>query len=509
VVTVDQLTDAERNILAQEDAIYLGVAKAFFKHFLRFVQVPESGVGMVPLQEWPHIAKVVEVLANDLLIVWAKSRQIGCTTILAAYCVWHAQFTPHARVVVFSKGERDAWDFLDKCKEIYSALPDALRIKLESDNREQMVFAGGSKIETMPSTTDAGRGRTPTLVIMDEADYHEYLDACYNSVKPGLDDNGGQLILASTISAYKLGSTFQFFYQSAPGNGFTKLFYGWRSRPNRDDEWYKAQKLTYQDQALFQKEHPETEEEAFAPAKAIAAFDLDVLTMMKQDVKEPIEVRTMGNGVRASIYQEFQPGNRYAAATDTSHGTGKDFAVTVIYNTVTGYVVADIYSSVINPFQLGVASVELLNSYGSPIWAIEDNDWGINTITAAQELRYKRIYHRENGNPGWHTYDSQGHAKGGRYQVWGDLIEAINTRQFTIPNGEGLAQFFTVIRNPAPGKHGRIEAQHGAHDDYPMALAIAYQLREFARPAAGDRGKAPSDFTGNGAGRRTLRWNPW
>lgn len=505
------LTVEEQQLRGQEALFEL--ARRYFQDVLHFVQISEPGVGMIPMEQWPHLQELNQSLDTERLLVLAKCRQVGFTTDLSAYALWHSMYVPNALVVIFSKGERDAWDFLEKSRATYDALPSSVQRPLGSpDNRENMSFQGGGRITAMPSTKDAGRGLNPTLVIMDEADYHEYLDECYNSVKPGLDDRGGQLVLASTVNPYKLGGLFQSTYQNAPANGFKKLFFGWRVRPGRDDEWYQARKKEYQDQALFQKEFPETEEEAFAPARAISAFDPEVLTRMKALVREPLRLATMGNGVQANIYREFQPGRRYAAATDTSHGTGNDYAVTAVADTVTLEVVADIYSAVLNPFQLGVASVELLNMYGTPIWGIEDNDWGINTINAAEDLRYKRLYHRENGAVGWHTYDTQGHARGGRYQVWGDLIESINTNQWTIPNAEGLAQFFTVIRNPAHGKHGRIEAQQGAHDDYPMMLAILYQLKEFARPAAGDRGKT-NEITRfdslEPAGRDRLRWNTW
>ena len=463
------------------------MAKREFVHFVPFVQIIEPGTGMVPLQEWPHLQQAHETLSNSRLVIWAKSRQIGITTTLAAYVLHHASFTPNALALVFSKGERDAWEFLSKSRATHEALPPELQEPLaQPDNREQMTFKSGSRIITQPSTESAGRGLNPTLVVMDEADFHEYLDAAYNAVKPGLDDNDGQLVITSTVNPYKMASLFQTLYANAPGNGFQRLFYGWRARPARTDEWYSERKSQYPDQALFQKEHPETEEEAFAPTRAIAAFALDVLTMMKQDVREPVQKVTTTNGVQANIYQPFQPGKRYCAGTDTSHGTGRDYAVTVIIDAVTGYVAADIYSQVLNPQQLSVASVELLNMYDSPIWGIEDNDWGILTITTAQELRYRKLYYRDSDHPGWHTYDSAGMSSGSRYVLWGDLIEAIHLRAITIPNGEGLSQFLAVIRNPA--KRGRIEAQSGTHDDYPMAVGIAWQLRQFARPAAGENG---------------------
>jgi hypothetical protein len=499
----------EQEIEAGRQAEFM-LARRHFRYFLPFVNISVPGVGMVPIEQWDYVKEVVNDLETDRLLSRAKARQIGFSTILSAYSLWHAQFVPNAMVLDISKGEREAHAFLSKSRGTWQQLPPELQIPLatsEPNNREQMTFDNGGCIVALPSTTDAGRGLTPTLVIMDEADYHEYLDEAYLSVKPGLDTYNGQLIITSTVNAYKMGSLFQTIYQNAPMNGFSKRFYGWTVRPDRDESWYEIKKTEYDNQALFQKEYPATEEEAFAPAKAIAAFDLDALTMMKQDVRDPLMVKTMGNGVQANIYQEFQAGNRYAAATDTSHGAGRDYAVTVVYNTSTGYVVADIMSAVINASELGLASVELLNGYGSPIWGIEDNDWGVMTVAMAQELRYKRLYHQENGTVGWHTHDSMYHGKGSRYQVWGDMIEAINRRFFHIPHAEGLAQFFTVIRNP--DKRGRIEAQQGAHDDYPMALAIAYQLKEYARPAAGDRGKDGDGFTTPSGRARSWRWTDW
>lgn len=505
-------TDKEQAILNYMLPALLELGRRTFKDFIRFVRIPESGRGMIPLEEWPHILQAIEVLSVEQLIVWAKCRQIGITTILAAYSIWHAMFTPRALVHVFSRNQQQSYKFLEKARDIYMSLPADLRVGLTTpDNREQMTFLNGSSITAFPSTEDAGRGDTPTLIIFDEADYHEYIEAGYAAARPGISNNKGQMIITSTVSAYKMGSFFQRLYQDAPGNGFTRLFFGWRVHPGRSDTWYDEERRTYQDQALFQKEFPATEEEAFAPARAIAAFDLDILAQMKKRCMEPIEVLTLLNGVRANVYQEFQPGVRYTAATDTSHGTGRDYAVTTILDTINGCTVADIVSNVVNGPQLAVASVELLNMYDSPIWGIEDNDWGITTINEAVRLKYKRLYKQDNGEPGWHTWDAQGHPMGSRFQIWGDLIEAINHRRLIIFNELALAQFNTVIRNPE--KNGRIEAQQGAHDDYPMALCIAYQLRNLARPAAGARGKRhePGEV-GEGDGTvmtRLRQWAPW
>ena len=496
-MTLEREAEDAQHLAALIPALH-ELARREFEDFCKFVKVPVEGIGMVPLEMWPHTLDAIRTLSTENLIVWAKARQIGITTVLAAFAVWHASYRPNALVVIFSRGQGQAYTFLAKCRAIWKALPDGLRVDTGSgvdfpNNREQMTLSNGSQIVAFPSTEDAARGLTPTLAIFDEADYHDYIEAGYSSVKPGISNpvHPGQMIVTSTVNAYKLGSFFQNLYKRSPQNGFVKMFYNWRVVPTRTDTWYEQEKLTYQDMALFIKENPNNEQEAFAPTRAIAAFDMDILEWMNTRCLAPIEMPTMQNGVTANIYQRFSPGVRYSAATDTSHGTGKDNAVTVVLDTITGAVAADIVSSVVNPNQLAIASVELLNMYDSPIWGIEDNDWGINTITEAQNLKYPRLYHHEIGQAGWHTWDAQGHPKGSRFQIWGDLIEAINNQRLTIFNEDGLAEFFTVIRNPE--KNGRIEAQQGAHDDYPMAMCIAYQLIGQARPSGGTRGRSIPD----------------
>jgi hypothetical protein len=310
--------------------------------------------------------------------------------------------------------------------------------------------------------------------------------------------------------------------QGSQTRGWTKLFYGWDVRPDRDETWYEERRAEADDVARFEKEYPRDEDEALAPARTLVFFSPETLLAMRQDLKPPIKILPVGAGFYANIFQDFQIGKRYAAGTDTSHGVGQDFSVTCIIDAETGYTVADVMSPLMEPEQLSVASMDLLEYYRNPIWGIEDNDWGIQTIKVAIETHYPRIFYREEGKPGWHTADTR-QRTGSRFVLWGDLQSACNTRAITIPSEEGLAQFYSVIRNP--DKHGRIEAQQGAHDDYPFAIGIANQIRDRAQRARvpGQRdeprrtiGIDGEDMTGrnfppsySGLGRMQSRPNPY
>ena len=502
--SISGLTEEQKVlILGAGASAQVELGKRSFWHFLDFVKIlePQPGRGTISFERWPHLSEVCDILDEKKLLVWLKSRQTGASWMLAAYGLWMAMYKQGAVVLLLSQGEDEAKKLLAKCRFIYENLDPEMRVALGIDSRQELYFPEtGSSISALPSTEKAGRSSTASLVIMDEADFHEHLDSNYAAVKPTIDDVGGQLVLVSTSNALRMNTLFKSTYKESPYNGFTRVFYGWNVRPDRDNAWYEARRLEYADKSLFEKEYPASDEEALAPPRTIAAFDHDTLKLMQEDVRKPVMVLPAGV-VTANIYQDFHPGKMYTAASDTSRGTGNDDAITVILDTKTGYVVADIQNNLIPPDQLALASMALLSRYHNPVWAIEDNDAGILTIASAQAARYPSLYYRESEKPGWHTDERN------RWLLWGELIEAVNARLVTVPSEDGLAQFYSVIRNPE--KDGRIEGATGAHDDYPMAVGIAWQMRRYARPVGRGPLKGIDDSWGNIMRRSSLSRSRW
>jgi hypothetical protein len=159
-------------------------------------------------------------------------------------------------------------------------------------------------------------------------------------------------------------------------------------------------------------------------------------------------------------------GKVYLAATDTSHGVGKDYNCTAIMDARTGNMVADIFNNTMKPDELAYYSVELLKAFRHPKWFIEDNDWGATTIDNAKKLNYPNFGYQDDQRTkiGWHTGNSN------RTTLFANMITAFNTWGVQINNYEGLLQFGYLVRNME--KEGRIEAMKGENDDYPTAVAI-------------------------------------
>jgi len=95
----------------------------------------------------------------------------------------------------------------------------------------------------MAFPTTGGRSYTASLVVVDEADFADNLDALLAAVKPTIDA-GGRLILLSTADKAKPQSAFKRIYGAGKRgeNGYRAIFLPWLARPGRSAEWYEEQK---------------------------------------------------------------------------------------------------------------------------------------------------------------------------------------------------------------------------------------------------------------------------
>jgi len=462
----------EQILIVAEAARYV-LARRSFLDFLPFVKVqdPPPGVGIHDFEMWPYLVQSARDFVEHDRIVWPKPRQIGATTLAGAFS-YHICYQDYANVLLFSQGEVEAQEFLSKVKLIGEHLPPELRLRVKADSKSMLEFENGSRVRALPSTTKAGHGETASLVIMDEADFHEHFSANYAAVTPTIDRSpGAKLFIISKSNPHTIESPVKTMVRQAPKNRFHRVgFYGWDVVPGRTERWLEERRAESLDPVEFQKNYPKTLEEYLAAPDTLASFDKKMLEFMEQFVQPPVET----DGV-INIYQHRRVGGRYMVGTDTSHGVGADYSVSVVMERDTGTIVADILDNTLEPQGLAFETIRMLQRYNRPLWGIEDNEWGKSVLDAAlAEYPKGRIFHRTTAHgtkyPGWHTDGSS------RWILWGDLKAAVLAGQIRIPNKDGLAQFQSVIRNPAAG--GRDEAMSGSNDDYPTAVGIAWQMRK-------------------------------
>ena len=438
----------------------------------------QAGVagGAAPFQKWPYIVDLAKAVSKNRLVTVLKARQLGFSWTTAAYAAWLLTFSPGTNVLMISKGQTEAFSLLDKVRFILKNLPNDWQHPLSPDSRSEIGIPSlDSKVIALPSTEDAGRSETASVVVQDEADFHEYHAQNYAAVKPTID-GGGQMIMGSTSNKRQMTSLFKELYKGAPDNGWHSVFIPWHARPKRDQKWYEGVRDTIpaielsgmSPEQFMEQEYPGEEHEALAPPRAQSIFDRDMIAGMMDDCIEPI--RKVGP---ASIYQEPRTARRYVAGTDVASGVGMDYSVTVVVDVNSGYIVADLITNTLQPEDFSAASMEMLEVYSNPDWGIENN-FSDTALTVARDMNYPRLYRRRVGRGkqmrreyGWRTDRTS------RQQLFDELRASFNAGHLTIPSKYGLNEFSTIIA--APGE--KPQAMGGAHDDYVMALGIALMVK--------------------------------
>lgn len=76
--------------------------------------------------------------------VCLKSRQIGITTVIRAYCVWLTIFYSNYSIGIISKSGPDASAFIRKCITVIDELPPFLRPKFAKKTEQQYILSNGS-----------------------------------------------------------------------------------------------------------------------------------------------------------------------------------------------------------------------------------------------------------------------------------------------------------------------------------------------------------------------------
>lgn len=444
-----------------------------------YIKHPERGRIRFEMRE-AQLETVRLWMENRYSIV-LKARQIGFSTLAAAYAFWLVYFWSDRFVVMLSRTEREAIKLLSKAKYGFKALPAWMKQRgptVTSDNQTKMTFDNESAIESLPSGNDPARGESVYLVIVDEWAFLPNAEEAWASIEP-IADVGGRVIGLSTAN----GSG-DFFHQMWLGanigiNNFKPIFWPW-SAGDRDDDWYEVKRRQMPEWQLHQ-EYPRSAEEAFIKS-GNPVFDIDRL--MEIEVETPTRCQVVihdrkytdlvvaTNG-EFSMWEEPQPGGVYVIGADVAEGLGHgDFSCFHVIDanscdvvaTWHGHIDADIFGELL---------AEIGWKYNNALVAVENNNHGLTTLKALQRYAYKNLYRQRrlqqrNAQPteilGWRTTAAS------KPLAIDELAASIRDGEIGLRCERTIAELKSFVRDANGRTHG------SPHDDYVMALAITWQM---------------------------------
>lgn len=173
-------------------------------HFFidNFCKVEHPVAGLIPFKLFSYQSKALNAYSSFRFNIYKKNRQSGISTLTGAYCLWFAMFHTHKKVLIVSKRDLDAKEFLRRnIKIVFENLPDWMKDIFRSVdcawNEHKIELATNSSITSLPSGNDTLRSNSASLVVIDEAAFMPHMGEMWAGGWSTLQ-HGGQVIVIST-----------------------------------------------------------------------------------------------------------------------------------------------------------------------------------------------------------------------------------------------------------------------------------------------------------------------
>lgn len=279
--------------------------------------------------------------------VMLTARQMGKTTVAAAFILWYAMFNGTQTVLLLGNVLSTAKEIMERIQFAYEMCPDFIRDGVTKYNVQSVHFENKSRIIARATTPSAARGLSVNLLYLDEFAFvqESFQSEFWSAVSPTLASSNGRCIITSTPNTeYDQFATIwnesQAFTMNdgtvlddeGPGkNDFKGIKVTWDWHPDRDVEWAKK------------------EENKIGTSKFLREYNCEFVTYQETLINgvklTDIKSRTVRDPIRKTDdvrwFKSIEYGMTYVVALDPSGGTGGDDAAIQVYELPTMRQVAE------------------------------------------------------------------------------------------------------------------------------------------------------------------------
>lgn len=464
------------------------------EYFIRnYCMISHPEKGLIPFDLRDYQEDLLHDMRSHRFNLVLKARQLGVSTLAAAYVLWLIMFRREKNVLTVATKEKTAKEIVDKVKKAYRHLPDFLKLtKITLNNSTTFGFKNGSKIQAASTSSDEGRSQAVSLLIIDEAAHVENLtgtDGMWTALSPTLSEGGACLALSTP------GGASGWFYKMVNGaknnqNKFklTRLMYD--VHPNRDEQWLKDYA---QDNNLSKRQIAQEYLCDFLASGETVVHGDDLIKIRDQLESEHKETGMKFYEPKYKTYhdrnywiwQSTVPEKKYVIAADVARGDAKDYSTFHVLDLATDEIVAE-YQGKLPYDEFAELLYDVGLEYNEALLAIENNTLGTAVINDLKKMEYKNIYHSKKRT---HEYVSQLEAEN-KAGVTAGFTSSMKTRPRIVAKMEEYIRndVITIRSNRLYEEltyfvwddHGKPQAMSGENDDLVMAFAILCWVRETA-----------------------------
>jgi len=440
----------------------------------KYLKIEHPTKGLLPFDTYPFQDDCIKDFNDHRFNIILKSRQLGISTITAAYSIWLALFYKQKNILVIATKMAVAQNFVKKVKVAIANLPPWLVLsKMSANNKQQVVFENGSSIKAIPTSEDAGRSEALSLLIIDEAAFIRNFDEIWTGLYPTLS-TGGRAIILSTPNG--VGGQYYDLWVGAEQktNEFNPIKLSWNVHPERDQAWFENETKNMSDKQIAQELLCD-----FA-ASGETFLQNESIEYVRTMTRFPLEMT--GPDSEVWVWRYPREGHKYVMSADVSRGDGGDYSVFHIFNVDTKSVDVE-YKGKIAPDKFAQLLYEWARKYNKALVCPENNTYGYVVLTRLNDLNYQNIYFENDRLKYEYLYSmdkSELVAKGGfstqansRNKILTNFEEAIRNRRIEINSTRFFDELKTFV-----WLGNKPSAMKGNNDDCIMSFAIGLWITD-------------------------------
>lgn len=437
--------------------------------FNKHVKIQHPIKGAIPFNTYGFQDDCVKDFNEHRFNIILKSRQLGLSTITAAYCAWLAIFHKDKNILVIATKLSVAQNFIRKVKFIIKSMPNWLLLPgIVNNNKQAIEFSNGSTVKAIPTSDDAGRSEALSLLIVDEAAFVRNFDTLWTGLYPTLS-TGGRAIVLSTPNGVG-GQYYDLWMQAENGeNIFNPIKLPWDVHPDRGDDWFEEETKNMSRHQIAQELLCDFQ------ASGDTFLQVDDIEYIRNWIRNPIE--KWGPDMGVWVWDYPIKGKKYIISADVSRGDANDYSAFHVIDTEASSVVAE-YRGKLPPDRFAQILAEAGRRYNDALLCPENNSYGYALIMKLVEMNYPNMYFQNERDRYSFMYGSKDIGKIGfqtnaktRNQILTKLEEVLRTKQVLVKSSRLYEEIKTFV-----WKNGKAQAQRGQNDDLIISLAIGIWL---------------------------------
>ncbi len=460
------VTSKQRQV---KEIIKCGKDPVYFAN--KYLKVQHPTRGLVSFDTYPFQDDCLNAFIDNRFNIILKSRQLGISTLTAAYAVWLAAFYKDKNVLVIATKLSVAMNFIKKVKVAIRSMPPWLLLpEITGNNKQTVEFSNGSQIKAVPTSDDAGRSEALSLLIVDEAAFVRNFDTLWTGLYPTLS-TGGRAVVLSTPNG--VGGQYYDLWLKAEGgeNEFNPIKLPWDVHPEHDQEWFENECKNFTKKQIAQELLCDFQ------ASGDTFFNNSEIEKVGMSIRTPIE--RWGPEMGVWVWKYGLSENTYVISADVARGDSADYSTFHVIDTTESEVVAE-FRGKVPPDQFAILLAEAGKRYNTALLCPENNTYGYAVIMKLRDLGYQNMYFKNerdkfNSMYGLGEVDiakigftTSGQSRG---QILTKIEEVIRNGKIGIYSSRFYDEMKTFVWS---GK--KAQAMKGKNDDLIMSLAIGCWL---------------------------------